>query len=131
MATPHPFTGYNKQASTCDALVGNWVEERALLASTGVHRYKVRVSHTGSILLLLDAQQMVLLLEELASCWHVPPGLLPTHLLLLACLTAGLEMAVAMATGAATGRAFCARAATEWWCGGLRLGGCVCWSRAG
>jgi len=37
--TAHPFTGYNK-ADIHGALVGNWVEERALEASTGVFRYK-------------------------------------------------------------------------------------------
>lgn len=37
----HSYTGYNKYQNQ-STLVGNWVEERALKAATGTHRYKVR-----------------------------------------------------------------------------------------
>jgi|AntAceMinimDraft_5_1070358.scaffolds.fasta_scaffold166906_1 hypothetical protein len=37
----HPFSGYNKK-DIHTALVGNWVEERALKADTGIFRYQVR-----------------------------------------------------------------------------------------
>lgn len=37
----HPFSGYNKR-DIHNALVGNWVEERALEADTGIFRYQVR-----------------------------------------------------------------------------------------
>ena len=37
----HPFSGYNKKEIDT-ALVGNWVEERALKADTGIFRYQVR-----------------------------------------------------------------------------------------
>jgi hypothetical protein len=37
----HPFSGYNKK-DIHTALVGNWVEERALEADTGIFRYQVR-----------------------------------------------------------------------------------------
>mmetsp|Transcript_11017 Transcript_11017/g.38253 ORF Transcript_11017/g.38253 Transcript_11017/m.38253 type:complete len:268 (+) Transcript_11017:145-948(+) len=48
--THHPFTGYNKK-ETPGVVVGNWVEERALLAATGVFRYKewVKDSKEGSV----------------------------------------------------------------------------------
>mmetsp|Transcript_18086 Transcript_18086/g.21653 ORF Transcript_18086/g.21653 Transcript_18086/m.21653 type:complete len:262 (-) Transcript_18086:546-1331(-) len=36
----HPYGGYNKVSQTSETLVGNWVEERALEAATGTHRYK-------------------------------------------------------------------------------------------
>lgn len=36
----HPFSGYNKK-DIHTALVGNWVEERALEADTGIFRYQV------------------------------------------------------------------------------------------
>ena len=49
----NPHAGYNKNALR-GTLVGNWVEEHALEADTGIFRYEVR---RGSIALALASRR--------------------------------------------------------------------------